>query len=46
VLDTSGLKRARNHRLNAAAIAALAKELGDEYRNLTEPFRVAVVSAA
>ncbi|MEU8895478.1 hypothetical protein [Nocardia sp. NPDC048505] len=35
VLDASTLERARAHRLNASGIAALAKELGDEYRTLT-----------
>ncbi|TQM29852.1 hypothetical protein [Nocardia bhagyanarayanae] len=35
VLDESALARARTHRLNASGIAALAKELGAEYRTLT-----------
>ncbi|WP_216918130.1 hypothetical protein [Nocardia noduli] len=35
VLDDSTVAKARAHRLNAAGIVALAKELGGEYRGLT-----------
>lgn len=34
-LDEEEVKQARAHRLNASGIVALAKELGEEYRNLT-----------
>ncbi|WP_067466098.1 hypothetical protein [Nocardia amamiensis] len=35
VWDEVKVKQAREHRLNASGIATLAKELGEEYRNLT-----------
>ncbi|WP_068058933.1 hypothetical protein [Nocardia xishanensis] len=35
VFDSAMVEQARAHRLNASGIATLAKELGDEYRNLT-----------
>ncbi|MFI9506982.1 hypothetical protein [Nocardia sp. NPDC052566] len=35
VLEQSEVERARRHRLNASGIAALAKELGEPFRNLT-----------